>query len=148
MKCPKCKKEAECLAGRSAHPSNWYCSHCGWEAWDKIADSLSQLSPQPKIKIQEQELYEAAIDNWGADTQAQMAIGEMSELTAALIRFGVQGRGEEQDVIEEIADVEIMINQLKCIFDREKVAETKQRKLTRLAGILDGSVEHSHKPDR
>lgn len=35
-KCPKCGGDTQCLGGRSAHPSNWYCvdeSGCGWEAW-------------------------------------------------------------------------------------------------------------------
>ena len=36
--CPKCKGPIACLAGESAHPSNWYCvdeKGCGWQAWSR-----------------------------------------------------------------------------------------------------------------
>lgn len=34
--CPRCGGTMNCLAGRSAHPSNWYCENpeCGYQAWD------------------------------------------------------------------------------------------------------------------
>lgn len=38
--CPKCKGEMCCLAGESAHPSNWYCKDedgCGYQAWNASA---------------------------------------------------------------------------------------------------------------
>jgi hypothetical protein len=37
--CPHCGSELKCLAGRSAHPTNWYCinNHCGYQAWDPAA---------------------------------------------------------------------------------------------------------------
>lgn len=40
--CPVCGGYTNCLAGQSAHSSNWYCANpkCGWQAWDyeKIVD--------------------------------------------------------------------------------------------------------------
>lgn len=48
MKCPKCQAEAECLAGRSAHPDNWYCDKCGWKAWKrqfKVNDEFQTCGP-------------------------------------------------------------------------------------------------------
>lgn len=59
--------------------------------------------------------YDMFIEKWGVDSQLNMAIEEMSELTKALCKFF---RGEEDidNIHEEIIDVEIMIEQLKRIF--------------------------------
>lgn len=62
-----------------------------------------------------------------------MAIEEMSELTKALLK---ERRNEAvhrdaliDNILEEIADVTIMLNQLHAIFATDKVAEKKYNKL-------------------
>ena len=75
------------------------------------------------------------IETYGVSAQVDMAIEEMSELTKALLknrRSGGDSAKLRDDIIEEIADVTIMIEQLTMIFDCE--AEVKQQiiyKLTR-----------------
>jgi hypothetical protein len=93
-------------------------------------------------------LYEEAFRLWGEPGQEDMAIEEMSELIKELCKLKrVRGIGQPlmtpqmdttvNNIIEEIADVEITIEQLKFYFGVEKVKEVKARKLERLKGRLE-----------
>jgi hypothetical protein len=90
----------------------------------------------------EQELYKRAIKLWGKTAQIDMAIEEMAELTQALckIKRKTQPKGIIYNLFEEIADVEIMLEQLKIIFNCEDIVlEYKDQKLERLEKrILEG----------
>lgn len=77
--------------------------------------------------------YEA-VAMFGATKQIDIAIEEMAELTQALSKFK---RGKIHNVEEEIADVEIMIEQLKIIFNADKYERFKHDKLCRLKGVLN-----------
>lgn len=84
--------------------------------------------------IKERTLLAKAILTFGADKQELMAIEEMAELTQAILH---QRRGRPNNVAEEIADVEIMLEQLKMINMCEYQTETiKVKKLNRLANRL------------
>jgi len=74
-------------------------------------------------------IYQEAINKWGAEPQILMAIEEMAELTDALCKAI---RGRETNVEEEIADVKIMIRQLETMFVKKKVDEWEKKKLKRL----------------
>lgn len=87
-----------------------------------------------------------AIRKFGARAQKDMAIEEMSELMKALLK---QRRAYNEDplnadktlsnVYEEIADVQIMLDQLMIMFDcAEAVAGVRVEKLARLQRRLDG----------
>ena len=45
------------------------------------------------------EIYEAAIEKWGRQSQGLMAMSECGELVAALGRNFVQNRGNDSEVI-------------------------------------------------
>lgn len=89
-------------------------------------------------------IYKAALEKWGLATQAMMAMGECGELISELNAFFNQSKSSQENVIDEIADVEIMCGQLRQIFGSDKVDERKAFKLERLEGILTGSVDHPH----
>lgn len=74
-----------------------------------------------------------AIDKFSASGQIVKAIEEMSELTQALSKFVL---GQEHNAEEEIADVEIMLTQLKIIFDMQNIENWKEFKLKRLKELL------------
>lgn len=74
-----------------------------------------------------------AIDSWGQAIQKVVAMEEMAELTQAISK---SLRGKDHNVEEEIADVEIMVTQLKLMYDNEKVEKIKQEKLQRLERVL------------
>ena len=77
-------------------------------------------------------LYARAIGKWGQGAQILKAIEELNELGAVLAR-DLNGRAGLVEIITELADVEIMLEQLSIIYhvDAEINAE-KQRKLERL----------------
>lgn len=84
-----------------------------------------------------------ALRHWGNRPQIIKAIEEMSELTHALSRYvGSQApdAGVRANVCEEIADVSIMLDQLRMIFDNGQVEGWREAKLERLAKKLHMEV--------
>lgn len=84
------------------------------------------------------EVYERAIATWGRTAQLGMVQEECAELIAAIHRRQ-RGRCSDEDVVEEAADVWIMLEQLVRILGHELVAEALDRKLARLRSRLDAS---------
>ena len=84
----------------------------------------------------EKSLYDKAIKKWGVDSQVYMAYEEMGELLSALNKL-LRKRVTVDDVITEIADVQIMTEQLALIFGQDKVSAEKDRKLKRLEERLN-----------
>jgi hypothetical protein len=81
-------------------------------------------------------ICQAALETFGKELQVTMAIEEMSELTKELCK---NSRGQESTphIAEEIADVEIMLQQLVILFDcKETVDKYRQYKLDRMAGRI------------
>ena len=67
-------------------------------------------------------ILKKAIEHYGDGTQIDKAIEEMSELTKALLKLRHAEKDYELDILqkavaEEIADVGIMLRQLRMIFD-------------------------------
>lgn len=84
----------------------------------------------------EVEVLEKAIATYGKLPQVFMAIEEMSELIQALSK-NFRGKENLDNVAEEIADVEIMIDQLKLIFKVEsECQEIRFVKIKRLKDAL------------
>lgn len=53
---------------------------------------------------------------YGETAQKQMAIEEMSELTKEICK-DFRGNGNKKAITEEIADVSVMLDQLRIIYD-------------------------------
>ncbi len=91
-------------------------------------------------KSKETEVYQAAIMKWGKELQIEIAIEECAELIKALQKLKRCSDdtilGPRRNVHEEIADVEIMIEQLKLIFNRQLIEEYKIEKIERLKSRL------------
>ena len=89
----------------------------------------------------ESRVYSAAIEKWGASAQILMVFEEMSELQKELCK-NARGKKNLAEIAEEIADVEIMLAQLKLIFGCAELVqehkEHKERKIARLAARLEG----------
>ncbi len=84
------------------------------------------------------EIYKEAIKKYGKEIQIEIAIEEMAELIKALQKIKrSSGQTTEwlsliHNVCEEIADVEIMIEQLKLIYPYSIVMDFKTAKIDRL----------------
>lgn len=82
-----------------------------------------------------EEIMERAIKTYGKAGQLTKAIEEMSELQKELCKAITEGTtiNALDSITQEMADVEIMLEQLKIIFaNRERVEEWKKLKLLRL----------------
>lgn len=97
------------------------------------------------MTIDEKETLCHAIWVYGEKAQKLMAIEEMSELTKEICK-DFRGKLDETHVAEEIADVEIMLEQLKIIYARldgnfwESISEFKRYKIERLKKRLEEMV--------
>lgn len=78
----------------------------------------------------ENEILKFAIKVFGEKAQEEMAIEECAELITAINH---KHRGRKHNIAEEIADVEITLEQLKIINDcYEEVKQIRKSKLDRL----------------
>lgn len=83
-------------------------------------------------------LYERAIGKWGYQAQLEMAMEECLELALAIRKFLRDGKGNEYKAVEEeIADVEVMMAQMRLIFNAKNISRIKARKIKRLQGRLE-----------
>ena len=62
------------------------------------------------------EIYKRIIEKFGKEAQTIVAIEELSELQKALCKY-LRGQDNFENIVEEIADVKIMLEQLELIFD-------------------------------
>lgn len=86
---------------------------------------------------QEKQVFNRTVAFFGDESQKIMAIEEMSELIKELTKE-LRQRGDIEHIAEEIADVEIMLSQLKIIYDvHERVASMREYKLNRISKIMD-----------
>lgn len=80
-----------------------------------------------------------AIRVYGKRNQTIVAIEEMSELTKELVKQ-LRGNSNKASITEEIADVEIMLCQMKIIYQikDEDLEKYRVMKLDRLKNKLEG----------
>lgn len=91
-------------------------------------------------------ILEKAIETYGVEAQIRTAFEEMAELTQAICK-SLRGVDNLNNVVEEISDVEIMLEQIKMIYEIEQweVDIQKKAKLIRLAERLNMSLSDEDK---
>lgn len=81
--------------------------------------------------------YQKILDKWGSETQSDMCIEEMAELTKALCklkRVNISGYDKQpilENIKEEIADVLNMAEQLELVFGHDEIEKIRDEKLLR-----------------
>ena len=92
------------------------------------------MNPPPEVVMQ------AALDAFGVNRQRDKCLGEMAELTDALLR---QRYGETDcaSVIDEIADVLITVGQMRLLFGAAAVDQQVAVKLARLSRLCADQVQ-------
>lgn len=88
---------------------------------------------------EERELLKEAIRIYGIDAQEGMLYEEMGELMSAINKLK-RRRVDKNVVIEEIADVQIILNQITIFFGEHEVNAVKKKKLARLKERLGRAV--------
>ena len=78
-------------------------------------------------------IYQKAIDHYGIRSQMIVAIEELSELQKELTKV-LRDKADYRHLAEEMADVEIMMEQLRLMFHpiTNMIGEYKENKLLRL----------------
>ena len=91
------------------------------------------------------EIMQKAIDTYGVENQIIKTVEELSELSQALCKFLTKPYTESDrtildNIYEEMADVEIMLEQCKMIFyeSEDKINDYKKKKIKRLERRLEG----------
>lgn len=85
-----------------------------------------------------EQILEDAIAHYGTRHQVIVAIEELSELQKELCKFLRDNKTD--NIAEEIADVEIILEQMIMIFSsRETINRWKQNKLERLNNRIKGT---------
>ncbi len=83
------------------------------------------------------DIYTAAVKKFGKEHQLVLCMEEMAELTKELSK-NMRGSKNITNISEEMADVEIMLEQLRVIFgNRSEVDTIKAEKLLRLADRVE-----------
>ncbi|WP_230311965.1 MazG nucleotide pyrophosphohydrolase domain-containing protein [Turicibacter sanguinis] len=79
-----------------------------------------------------------AVETFGAELQQMVAIEEMGELLQAISKRA-RGKDNRDNLAEEIADVEIMLEQLKhCYGCHIQADDYKRRKIDKLKSMVEG----------
>jgi NTP pyrophosphatase (non-canonical NTP hydrolase) len=81
------------------------------------------------------ELYRRTLKKWGEQAQFDQAIEECAELTTALLHYR-RDKVNLNAVIDELADVALMVGQLRWMFGDEKVERALERKRAKLEHLL------------
>lgn len=102
---------------------------------------LERKAWQPEDYIGRKAIYAMAFDHYGCEAQRMMAIEEMSELIKELCKVQ-RDETTMWKLVDELADVEIMIEQLKMMFDAENaVRQRMDEKLLRLTKRIEAELE-------
>ena len=131
-------------------------SDCVDELIREAADRLEELNDHSldATKMVQDDtgraIMQRAIDTYGKTRQHDKVLEEMHELGDAILHaryvddddHGAQQRAISS-VIEEIADVEIMIDQLKIMYGERYVNAVRKQKLVRLESRLDDAEKES-----
>lgn len=80
-------------------------------------------------------IYRATLEKWGAEGQYDQAVEECAELITVLKHFR-RGKADAAAVINELADVTLMVGQLSYMFGEAEVQKAIGVKLEKLGGLL------------
>ena len=88
------------------------------------------------------EIYKKAIETYGEREQSAVAMEECGELIRAINKYHRKDSNENRkNLIEEIADVQIMIEQLKIMYSisEDEIEDAYLGKVFRLIQRLEGA---------
>lgn len=106
----------------------------GVRAEKKATVEMNKINYEDRKKV-----YQAALNKWGVDLQTMMAVEEMSELTKEICKIK-RGKMDLDALADEIADVTIMMEQLRGIYGlNDAVCDHMDDKILRLQSRIGGA---------
>ena len=106
----------------------------GVRAEKKATGEMNKINYEDRKKV-----YQAALNKWGVDLQTMMAVEEMSELTKEICKIK-RGKMDLDAMADEIADVTIMLEQLREIYGlNDAVCDHMDAKILRLQSRVGGA---------
>lgn len=103
-----------------------------------LRGALAEMNETADRISYDERIMRQTIETYGVQAQCDVAVEEMAELTKAImkIRRVADDYGKMQaaldNLLEEIADVDIMIEQMKIMWGPKQVEEYRRKKLERL----------------
>ncbi len=77
------------------------------------------------MKQEDKEVIQKAIQQWGDHAQILTLLEEMTELQKEILKNINRGRDNLSELIDEAADVEIMMEQFKTIYNIHQAVEDR-----------------------
>ena len=106
----------------------------GVRAEKKATVEMNKINYEDRKKV-----YQAALRKWGVDLQTMMAVEEMTELTKEICKIK-RGKMDLDALADEIADVTIMLEQLREIYGlNDAVCDHMDAKILRLQSRVGGA---------
>jgi NTP pyrophosphatase (non-canonical NTP hydrolase) len=87
-------------------------------------------------------LYKQTVQLWGEQAQYDQAIEECAELITALLHYRRE-KVAAQQVIDELADVTLMLGQLTWMFGSDKVSAAVIAKRQKLDGLMQSATNQT-----
>ena len=89
--------------------------------------------------MSEKNIYQEAVLLWGKDAQIYQAQEECLELAIAIMKYfkDPESTVRRIDIEEVISDFEVMLYQLRHIFDETEIDKMKDNKLKRLRARIE-----------
>lgn len=84
--------------------------------------------------------FQAAVETWGINAQADMAEEEAAEFIAASKHYA-RGKIGDAEIIDELADIRIMYEQLALFLGSDRVADRVEQKMDRLRERLERATD-------
>jgi len=91
--------------------------------------------------VSEHNIYKDALEKWGIELQLDMMIEECAEVIQAITHL--KRGGDMGQLIEELADLTIMLRQMKEICGHKRIGLAIENKLERFQRRLKRSEEKS-----
>ena len=88
------------------------------------------------LEITKPEVLQRAIDTWGEEAQYYMTVEECAELIQAICKHMNRG-ADTENLVEEAADVFIMLSQVVAMTDEAAIQRVVDQKLAKLEKRLN-----------
>lgn len=82
------------------------------------------------------EIYKKTLKKWGKEAQYDQMIEECAELIATLRHFA-RDKVDKDAVVNELADVFLMVGQLTYMFGEDRLTAAVEKKIVKLQLLLD-----------